>query len=199
VLQDFEDDGVVYLELRTTPRAIPAQKIEKSQYVKLVLECIEEFERDPERKMKTKLILSVDRRNTLEEAFEVINLAKTYHLRGVVGVDLCGDPMKGPIHNFAPAFHRAKEAALKVTIHFAEATASSSDEELWELLKWDPDRIGHVIHVHDDLKREIVNRGIGVELCLSCNVCAKMITGSYGDHHFGWWKNNHSSVALSVS
>jgi adenosine deaminase len=199
VLSDFEADGVVYLELRTTPRAIPAQGIDKTKYVDLVLGSIEEFERNENRKMKTKLILSVDRRNTLDEAFEVIDLAKRYHCRGVVGVDLCGDPMKGPVTTFAPAFQEAKSAGLKITLHFAEAIASSTDEELWELLSWGPERIGHVIHVNDTLKAEIMDRRIGVELCLSCNVHAKMITGSFGEHHFGWWKKNYTRVALSVS
>jgi len=97
-----------------------------------------------------------------------------------------------------PAFQAAKSAGLKITLHFAEATASSTNEELWELLSWGPDRIGHVIHVNDELKAEIVKRGIGVELCLSCNVHAKMITGSFGDHHFGWWKDHHMRVALST-
>jgi adenosine deaminase len=199
VLSSFEADGVVYLELRTTPRAIPAEGVDKSRYVELVLECIEEFEQREVRNLRTKLILSVDRRNTLDEAFEVIDLAIRYRFRGVVGVDLCGDPLKGPIGKFSSAFQAAKSAGLKITLHFAEAAASSTDEELRELLSWGPDRIGHVIHVNDELKAEIVKRGIGVELCLSCNVHAKMITGSFGDHHFGWWKDNHMRVALSVS
>jgi len=83
-------------------------------------------------------------------------------------------------------------------IIFAEALASSGDEELWTLLSWQPDRIGHVIHVTDDLKQEIVKRQIGVELCLSCNVHAKMITGSYQDHHFSWWYRHYDRVALST-
>lgn len=200
VLAEFEADGVIYLELRTTPRAIPDQSINKAKYVDIVLSCIDEYEKDPAHKLRTRLILSVDRRNTLTEAEEVIDLALKYRTTGVVGVDLCGDPQKGPISPFAPAFHRAKSSGLKITLHFAEAVASSSDEELRTLLSWEPDRIGHVIHVPDLLKKEIVGKSIGVELCLSCNVCAKMITGTFGDHHFGWWwESGHSGIALCVS
>ncbi|KAE9987305.1 hypothetical protein EG327_003881 [Venturia inaequalis] len=196
VLADFEADGVIYLELRTTPRAIPQHNITKQKYVETVLDCIEKYELDPEHRLHTGLILSVDRRNTLEQANEVVELAKAFHNRGVCAVDLCGDPARIPIDHLAPAFEKARKAGLKVTLHFAEAPVSSSDKELWMLLSWQPDRLGHVINVHDELKRDIVKREIGVELCLSCNVHGKMIKGSYGDHHFGWWKDNHPGVAL---
>jgi adenosine deaminase len=199
VLNDFEDDGVVYLELRTTPREIAESGISKSRYVQIILDCIKEYEGDPANRLHIKLILSIDRRNTVEQAEEVVDLAISYQQDGVVAVDLCGDPTKGPVVPFKAAFARAKTSGLKVTLHFAEATASSTDEELYTLLSWQPDRIGHVIHVHDDLKQEIVKRGIGVELCLSCNVHAKMIVGGFADHHFGWWKDNHVGVALCVS
>jgi adenosine deaminase len=66
------------------------------------------------------------------------------------------------------------------------------------MLKWHPDRIGHVINVPEDVKAEIVKRKLGLELCLSCNVHAKMITGTYGDHHFGWWRETGCPIALSV-
>ncbi|KAE9969819.1 hypothetical protein EG328_006655 [Venturia inaequalis] len=169
VLADFEADGVIYLELRTTPRAIPQHNITKQKYVETVLDCIEKYELDPEHRLHTGLILSVDRRNTLEQANEVVELAKAFHNRGVCAVDLCGDPARIPIDHLAPAFEKARKAGLKVTLHFAEAPVSSSDKELWMLLSWQPDRLGHVINVHDELKRDIVKREIGVELCLSCN------------------------------
>jgi adenosine deaminase len=56
-----------------------------------------------------------------------------------------------------------------------------------------------VINVPDDVKEEIARRKLGLEFCLSCNVHAKMITGTYGDHHFGWWRETGCPIALSVS
>lgn len=56
-----------------------------------------------------------------------------------------------------------------------------------------------MINVPADVKDEIVKRKLGLELCLSCNVHAKMITGTFGDHHFGWWRGTRCVVALSVS
>lgn len=78
VLEDFLDDGVVYVELRTTPRAILAKGMSKEDYVRVVLETMTAFMEETERKMTAYLILSIDRRNTLEEAMEVAELALKY-------------------------------------------------------------------------------------------------------------------------
>lgn len=198
VLKDFHDDGVVYLELRTTPRAIPASEVSKDDYVNTVLHCIASSNKSNP-SMRTNLILSIDRRNDAATALEVVDLALKYQTEGVVGVDLCGDPAVGNVSIFAPAFEKARSNGLKITIHFAEAPQSSSREELECLLSFQPDRIGHVINVPDDIREEIVKRGLGLELCLSCNVHAKMITGTYGDHHFGWWRQMKCPIILCVS
>jgi len=202
VLRDFAADGVVYLELRTTPRAMPKAGLSKSQYVETILTAIGEFEAG-DTTLRTRLILSIDRRNSLEEALEVVALAREFSGRGVVGIDLCGDPKKRGIEALAPAFELAKRELpeLGLTLHFAEAEESGTDDELNMLLDWRPDRIGHVIHVGDEVKDRIIRTGgLGLELCLSCNVHANMITGGFEAHHFGeWWKVKDCVVALSVS
>lgn len=198
MLQDFQDDGVVYVELRTTPRAILGEGVTKDDYVKTVLDIFNAHNDDANNTMRAFLILSIDRRNNVADAEEVVNLAIKYQSAGVVGVDLCGDPAKGDIRIFGDSFARAKAAGLKITLHFAESENSSSDLELQTLLSWQPDRLGHVIHVKDEFKKTIELHGIGVELCLSCNVHAKMITGTYSDHHFGVWRHSSVPVALSV-
>lgn len=198
-MQDFQDDGVVYLELRTTPRAMPAANLTKDDYVKSILDIVRGHNDDVANTMRAFLILSIDRRNTSTEAQEVVDLAIKYQSYGVVGVDLCGDPAKGEVRIFADAFARARSAGLKITLHFAETTMSASDLELETLLSWKPDRLGHVIHVKEEYRKVIEKENIGVELCLSCNVHAKMITGSYSDHHFGMWRHSTVPVALSVS
>ncbi|KAH9878005.1 hypothetical protein J1614_003222 [Plenodomus biglobosus] len=198
VLRDFQADGVVYLELRTTPRAMPGAGVTKDTYVKSVSNILTAHNSATDNSMRAFLILSIDRRNTVSEAEEVVDLAIKYRSSGVVGVDLCGDPAKGDVRIFGPAFARAKAAGLKLTLHFAEAEASASDLELQTLLSWKPDRLGHVIHVKEEFRKIIEDENIGVELCLSCNVHAKMITGTYSDHHFGMWRQTTVPVALST-
>ena len=194
VLQDFKDDGVVYLELRTTPRY--SEFVSKEDYVGFVLECLDDFE--GREAMPTYLILSIDRRNTASQAMEVVDLAIRYRERGVVGVDLCGDPSKGDVSIFKAAFTKAKQHGLKITLHFAEVSASSSELELETLLGFGPDRLGHVIHVPEQMTHEILRRRIGLELCISCNVQASLTEGGVGEHHFGWWKDRECSIALCV-
>jgi adenosine deaminase len=202
VLHDFASDGVVYLELRTTPRAIPSASITKASYVETILSAIRTFE-STDTRLKTKLILSIDRRNTPDQAQEVVSLYRQFRSQGAVGIDLCGDPKHGPITHLAPAFEAARREMpeLNLTLHFAEAEESGSEEELGMLLDWAPGRIGHVIHVPERIRERIKARGgMGLELCLSCNVHANMIIGGFEAHHFGeWWRVRDVVVALSVS
>ncbi|GAW23923.1 hypothetical protein ANO14919_135000 [Xylariales sp. No.14919] len=188
VVEDFAKDGVVYLELRTTPRAFPKEDIDKTAYVNHVLTAIDEAQRRfPS--IQVRLILSIDRRNTLAEANEVIELASSFDRHGVVGIDLCGDPVKGDVSLFTPAFEEARARRLKITVHFAEAECSATEAELETILRWMPDRLGHVIHIPEHVRKQIAARSLGLELCLSCNVQAKMIIGGFDVHHFGeWWQ-----------
>ncbi|KAI3337638.1 Metallo-dependent hydrolase [Xylariaceae sp. AK1471] len=189
VVEEFANDGVVYLELRTTPRAFTKEGLDKAAYVDQVLAAMDEAQRKII-SIQTRLILSIDRRDTLAEAHEVVALATRFKGRGVVAVDLCGDPTKGDVALFTPAIKAAQAAGLKITIHFAEAECSAGQAELDTILSWMPDRLGHVIHVPEQVRKQIAARkGIGLELCLSCNVQAKMIVGSFDAHHFGeWWQ-----------
>ncbi|KAM5501876.1 putative adenosine deaminase [Microsporum canis] len=152
VLQDFQDDGVRYLELRTTPRESQEHGISKEKYVSTVLEVIDEFKNEA---MSTYLILSVDRTKSAAEAEIVVDLAIQFKHRGVVGVELGGNPSKGDVSIFKAAFSKAKQNGLGVTLHFAEVEFSSSPRELTTLLSFQPDRLGHVINVPDDIKDEI--------------------------------------------
>ncbi|KAG5992507.1 hypothetical protein E4U43_003745 [Claviceps pusilla] len=190
VLEDFLDDGVVYLELRTTPRA--ANDMTADAYIEILLDTIRDFEKaNPE--MHTRLILSVDRRHSLAVAESVLDSAtrlRTEEGPGVVGIDLCGDPTRrtgGEVSVFTPVFKQAAQNGLGITVHFAETEASSSYDELRTLLSWQPGRLGHVIWEDEEAKTEIVERGLCLELCLTCNVQAGLISGGFHDHHFKHW------------
>jgi len=196
VLRNFEEDGVVYLELRTTPRDLTG--LTKEHYLDTVLSTICKYETDPNTSMKISLILSIDRRDSIEKANQCVDLAIKNKDRGVVGVDLCGDPLKGDVATFRDAFARAKAHNLGITVHFGEAEATSSCEELMTLLSFQPDRLGHIIHVPNIVKQEITRRRLGLELCISCNIHARMgHSHAFADHHFGqWWKENTCPLIL---
>ncbi|KAL6815001.1 hypothetical protein J3E69DRAFT_346495 [Trichoderma sp. SZMC 28015] len=189
VLQSFLSDGVVYLELRTTPRSTPF--LSATQYISILLNTISSFETSHPA-LHTRLILSIDRRHDFATASSILDLALS--LPGsIVGLDLCGDPAARPageIALFTPLFEKAREAGLGITVHFAEAESSASPEELKTLLGWRPHRLGHVICEDKATKREIALRKdeLCLELCLSCNVHAGMVKSGFEGHHFGEWR-----------
>lgn len=206
---------MTYLELRTTPRALPCPSPQPpSLYVSTILSAVSDFEAaHPGARgagtMRTRLILSVDRRHTPAQAHETVHLAAEFRDRGVVGVDLCGDPSarchgadgrgSEDVSVFREAFAEAARLGLGITIHFGEAECSGHPAELAEILSWRPGRLGHVIHLGEDVKREITARGLGLELCLSCNVHAGMVMGGFEGHHFGeWWGVEGSLISLGV-
>ncbi|KAI9667281.1 MAG: hypothetical protein M1821_000095 [Bathelium mastoideum] len=199
VLADFEADNVVYLELRTTPRAIltPSPPVGKVEYVDTILSAIKE-KNESSTSLHTTLILSVDRRSTLEDALDTVDIAIAKQAQGVVGIDLCGDPSKGSISTLRPAFTKAHAAGLPICVHFGELPFSDSFE-LEEMLSWQPDRIGHAIYMPEQVKQQVKRRGLGVEMCLSCNVSAKMLPreGGFDEHHFGeWWQESKDGGAI---
>jgi adenosine deaminase len=170
----------------------------------IVLETITAFTASPqisrggvENKLHTKLILSIDRKNSLEEAMEVVELATKYTDQGIVGIDLCGNPTRKPISHLTPAFLAATAQEIPITLHFAEIPQDGTGE-LDLMLSWQPQRLGHAIHIPSSLKPLITQRGLGLELCLSCNVLCNLTQGGFSNHHFGeWWKNG-GKIALST-
>ncbi|KAL2823075.1 hypothetical protein BJX63DRAFT_417448 [Aspergillus granulosus] len=200
VLQSFLDDGICYLELRTIPRAPPGSLFTRDQYLSTILDTIDAFKTNNPSKISIYLILAIDRglltHNDPTHADEIVDLAIANRARGVLGVDVCGNPTKGDISLCRDAFAKAKAHGLGVTVHFAEIRSDSLREELQTLLSFNPDRLGHVIHVPDDIKQVIARRGLGLELCMSCNVHAKMFDGGFLDHHFGYWRHEECPIAL---
>lgn len=203
MLQDFLADGVVYLELRTTPRSTTTMSAEV--YITVLLSAMEEFE-SLHPQLHTRLILSIDRRHSIRTAESILDLAirlQDTNKCGVVGIDLCGDPNARPggeVAVFTPVFEQASRAGLGITVHFAEAEASGSHDELRTLLSWNPGRLGHVIWEDEEARKVIVERELCLELCLSCNVQAEMVHGGFEGHHFGHWKDvKGPKISLAVS
>ncbi len=86
------------------------------------------------------------------------------HSQHVQAVDLADGETLFPIRDFARPILKAKEAGLKVTIHSGEDTPASAVIETIETVS--PDRIGHGIHIIQDIEAvELVKeRGITLEI-----------------------------------
>ncbi|KAF8551913.1 Metallo-dependent hydrolase [Imleria badia] len=137
-----------YLELRSTPRKTP--HMTREQYIRTVLEEIRAFPG------QAAFIVSVDRQMSELDVEECVDLAIKLHQQGepLVGLDLCGNPLKGNVDIFEKHFERAREAGLGLTVHIAETKPNGHSIESFVLLSWHPDRLGHATYLEEP-QREI--------------------------------------------
>ena len=179
-VEDAAGDGVVYLEIRTTPKAYPGTNISKSSYVHAVLMGIEDSAQEGGSWCQTKLLLSIDRRESPKQAIETVELAASMQHRGVVGVDLSGNPSLGKFADWEPALQAARSRGLKVTIHTGEIY---SDGEPAEILAFKPDRLGHVCFLSDAHHQALLDSRSPLELCLTSNLVSESVP-TLASHHF---------------
>jgi len=177
-LEDFEDDNVRYLELRTTPRILDGGKVDKRGYVDVVISTMSQWVKE-NRRLIPRLIISVDRSKSVDEARENVDIAVELFRNNsefVVGVDLGGNPTRGNFSEFKDVFERARGEGIKVTIHAGEVV---NDEEVNEIVEWRPDRLGHFLKVNKGVwkKMEMNGGDIPIEICPTSNVMTLGLQG----------------------
>lgn len=140
VIEEFHKDNVIYLELRTTPRQ--ESNMTKTEYIGAVVRAIQESKDF----ITVKLILSIDRRHSMEVSEDALNIILEMHKMYpdiIKGIDLCGNPSQGTFHE--SIFIKARDSGLKITLHCGEI---KNDHEVLQMLKFKPDRIGHGTCIH---------------------------------------------------
>ncbi|XP_003791813.1 adenosine deaminase-like protein [Otolemur garnettii] len=168
VIKEFADDGVKYLELRSTPRRENATGMTKKIYVESILEGIKQSKQE-NLDIDVRYLMAIDRRGGPSVAKETVKLAEEFFhsTEGIVlGLDLSGDP-----------------------------TIPNQNKETQILLDLLPDRIGHGTFLNScDLVDFVRQHQIPLELCLTSNIKSQTVP-SYVQHHFGFWYSiGHPSV-----
>jgi adenosine deaminase/aminodeoxyfutalosine deaminase len=125
-------------------------------------------------------IFDAIRQFPVEDAAQVLALAKRFQHRGVVGFGIGGNEELGPARNFYSVFAAARDAGLRLTIHGGETTGPAS---IWEALEGGAERIGHGIRAIEDpvLLRHLADRRIPLEISVSSNVCTGAVA-SLAEH-----------------
>jgi len=171
VVADFDSDNVRYLELRSTPRTLqdaPEGGIGgKLHFLRILLSEVEKTERDPLVRCVVRLIVSLDRARPVEEAWETFEALKRLpkgSQRIVVGVDYSGNPTKHHFSDFVPVLEAFRRSYIgnRITVHFGEM---EDPEEIAEILKFRPRRVGHALFVTASERS-----GFVVEVCPSSNM-----------------------------
>lgn len=198
VVHDFASDGVVYLELRTTPRALNNEKGQTTmrQYVEAVVEALEQAQRTARTphgdRIIVRLLLSIDRSGTLEDAKATVDLAGEFAARAdgiVVGIDFSGNPANKSFKHFLPAFERARQQyGLRCSIHIGEKMNDGEDLDL-ALFSFKPDRIGHVVCLENRHVECLLDHPIPIEICPTSNIKTKIVR-QLKEHPFGTWRKH---------
>jgi len=67
-------------------------------------------------------------------------------------VDVGGNPTKGRFGDFVECLDKAREEGMKVTVHCGEV---DNVEEVREIVRWRPDRLGHFLKVPEEIWGEM--------------------------------------------
>lgn len=166
---DAAADNIKYLELRFNPVAAARQQsFPLDEVVIWVCNAVNRAKRD--HNIEANLILQIDRRESLDMATQITEIAVAHRDCGVVGVDLAGYEVDYPARRFADVFQRAKREGLGITVHAGEEGGAENVREAIELLG--AQRIGHGVRSieNSDVVHLVRGHGVTLEVCPTSNL-----------------------------
>ena len=158
--------NVVYAEVRFAP----LKHLEKGLILDdVVISVINGFNKaNVESGIMGGIILSLMRGEEYEKNKKVVDVAKKYLGKGVVGIDLAGAEALYPTQDYVKLFSYAKTLEIPFTIHAGEAAGV---ESIKAALDTGAKRIGHGVKVIDDeaLMERVIKENILLEVCVTSN------------------------------
>jgi adenosine deaminase len=220
MLEDASLDNVIYLEVRTGPKILlidhhqqqqqqQEQYCTKKEYVQAILDVMQDFETSDRSRydeavtsmnnnndcnirlpMIPRLLISIDRSGTIEQAMENVQLAieMSQSSKYIVGVELGGNPTRNNFTMFVPVFATARKAGLPISIHCGEVPMAEDDEttknhnehvayqEAMSIIQFKPERLGHALLLSNSLMEQLMKDPIHIECCPTSNVMTLGLT-----------------------
>lgn len=166
LLEDLHQDGVLYTEIRYSPRVLP-----RDVDTDLAIEAVGDAIRQAEQTLGiyANQILCVMRHEPPEHGLEVAKQAVAHRNSRVVALDIAGGEAHNPPAPHRAAFDYAQSHYLHATVHAGEAGPSTYIRDA--VVSLGAERIGHATHLPDDpeLMAYLAERRICVEACISSN------------------------------
>ena len=186
----------------------------KKEYVQTILDVIQDFETTDRIRyeeavrntsqdianndnnirlpMIPRLLISIDRSGTVDQAMENVQLAieMSRSTKYIVGVELGGNPLRNSFTMFEPIFVIARKAGLAISIHCGEIPMSEDDDtktnsnehvayqEAVSIIQFRPERLGHALLLSDSLIDKLIKDPIHIECCPTSNVMTLELTST---------------------
>lgn len=162
LVEDLARENYIYAEIRFAPHFHMQKGLDLDKVVEAVARGVEKAEEKYD--IEANLLLCIMRHLDPELGYEIVDLAKRFEGKKVVGIDLAGDEFNYSALLFKEVFAKAKEEKVPFTIHAGEARGI---ESIKEALECGATRLGHGIRAFEDeeLLKELKERKIVLECC----------------------------------
>ncbi len=190
------DEGAIYIEFIAWPGQPKLSGISWKDIIDGMAEGIAKARK--ERGIDARINLTFERHNSVAVAEHDAGLMLSYPHELIVGLDIAGGEREGDIPQFMPVYQKVLKEfprPLGVRLHALEGAGPANGRDA---LKLNPTRLGHGVRVIEDetLLREIVKRGIILEVCPTSNILAG-IYPTYKEHPLRRLKDAGVRVCLN--
>lgn len=179
-VEDAAADNIKYIELRFTPKALAKHMNYTFEDVtRWVADAVDEAQKAFD--IKVRLIVSMNRHESVEEGAHALQIATDFRDRGVVALDLAGQESVYPASPFFGLFAEAHKEKLGVTVHAGEWAGPQNVRDAIEMMG--ATRIGHGVRILEDHATTQLARESGVtfEVCITSNIQSGVIRNV--EHH----------------
>lgn len=172
-------EGAVYVEVMSSPDHAAEAGMSYRDHLEGITAGITDAKRD--HGIEGRLIVTCVRHFGVERAMEVARQVAANPSDITVGFGMGGDEAAWPPAQFADAFNYVAASGLPCTVHAGEWAGPDRIREALETLPIQ--RLGHGVRAIEDptLVKEIVARGVTLEVCPGSNIATGMYK-SLSDH-----------------